>query len=265
MMVLTAGWFLASFFVSPLGGAPLAEKLREASLTDVQGQIFSSKPVSLGWQSPVHNAMNYPAFLVSIATINTALDLATVCLPLLVILKLNMTFNRKVLVSGMFLLGLFCIIASAVRLYYFVYLLQEANNPVLETSVTVDDTIWSFIEPCMSIVAACLPTLAPVFKGGRDLGSIVRSVRSVFSLRTIDSQKDQIRSKGSKESKGSNTQETREAKRAWQKLNTGTSPSNHIAGGSEVELDEIRPLYDPASGITVQTTLTSEVSKDGLV
>lgn len=40
------------------------------------------------------------------------------------------------------------------------------------------------LEPNCSIIAACLPCYGPLFAGGRAPESMVRSVRSIFSLRS---------------------------------------------------------------------------------
>ena len=36
------------------------------------------------------------------------------------------------------------------------------------------------VEPCASIIAACLPTLGPLFKSGQNPGSLIQSIRSVL-------------------------------------------------------------------------------------
>ena len=43
------------------------------------------------------------------------------------------------------------------------------------------------IEPNASIIAGCLPCYGPLFTGGRAPESVVRSARSVLSLRSIHS------------------------------------------------------------------------------
>ncbi|KAF7534587.1 hypothetical protein G7054_g6143 [Neopestalotiopsis clavispora] len=43
------------------------------------------------------------------------------------------------------------------------------------------DTVWTYVEVGVGVVAACLPTLKPIFRG-RTLDSIVASVRSVLSI-----------------------------------------------------------------------------------
>lgn len=45
------------------------------------------------------------------------------------------------------------------------------------------------LEPNCSIIAACLPCYGPLFVGGRAPESLIRSVRSVFSLRSQGSTK----------------------------------------------------------------------------
>lgn len=77
-----------------------------------------------------------------------------------------------------------CIISSRIRLYYSVVLLNTLNNP--DTPFT-DDTslvvVWSYIEECTSLVAACLPTLAPLLKNGRGLSTRLHRLVSLFSVR----------------------------------------------------------------------------------
>jgi hypothetical protein len=46
--------------------------------------------------------------------------------------------------------------------------------------------VWTYVEVGVGVVAACLPTLKPIFDG-RSLDSIVASVRSVLSIASIHS------------------------------------------------------------------------------
>ncbi|KAL9620551.1 MAG: hypothetical protein Q9160_004912 [Pyrenula sp. 1 TL-2023] len=109
-----------------------------------------------------------------------------------------------------------CVISEALRIYYFQRFLFEPrgshedvfgcefsrnlprhttktphsrspNTPPLAdcsafTAVVANILIWSRIEPCCSVVAACLPTLGPLVRSGRDPGSLVNSIRSIFSV-----------------------------------------------------------------------------------
>ncbi|KAL9002717.1 MAG: hypothetical protein Q9188_004370 [Gyalolechia gomerana] len=173
MFALTGGWFL----------------------TATLGQIFSCKPISDSWTFFTHRSGHCPIgitnFQLSLAAINMTLDLVIVCMPLFVISRLHMDIKQKWAVGGIFMLGAFCVVASIVRLYYFVRLsygsIKDADTPY--TRIVTYTILWSFIECCTSIIAACLPTLAPLGRDilGRDnqrLDSIIRSVRSMLALRS---------------------------------------------------------------------------------
>jgi len=49
---------------------------------------------------------------------------------------------------------------------------------------------WTIPELCVAVIAACLPTLRPIFYGWSP-ESIVGSIRSIISLRSLDSQGNQ--------------------------------------------------------------------------
>lgn len=53
------------------------------------------------------------------------------------------------------------------------------------TATTVYCTIWSIIEPCNSLIAACLPACAPLLREKhRGLPTVIRSMFSMVSLRS---------------------------------------------------------------------------------
>ena len=73
------------------------------------------------------------------------------------------------------------------------------RDPKLTISdISVNNVIWSEIEPCASIVAACLPTLGPLIKNGISLQSLAKSFHSqVFKHSTSSSTTDTKRFPGS--------------------------------------------------------------------
>ncbi|KAL2036608.1 hypothetical protein N7G274_010634 [Stereocaulon virgatum] len=73
--------------------------------------------------------------------------------------KLQVTFEQKMALSGVFLMGGVGLIASAVRMSIFF-----RHNAFLDrTWTSVQLLSWGVIECGMILVAACLPTLMPVF------------------------------------------------------------------------------------------------------
>ncbi|KAM3066190.1 hypothetical protein ACMFMG_012150 [Clarireedia jacksonii] len=70
------------------------------------------------------------------AIIDICLDLIVLSLPVPAIKKLHMSFKRKIQLSAIFFLGGFCVIASAIRLYYtyrLIYVRDLGISPVEST------------------------------------------------------------------------------------------------------------------------------------
>ena len=103
-------------------------------------------------------------------------------MPLPVINHLQMSWKRKLNVIGIFWLGGFCVVAAAVRLHFSLYITNTAflSNASYTYAYFVN-VIWSIIEPCASIVAACLPTYSPLFKRRSKERAAVRR----FSVRSL--------------------------------------------------------------------------------
>lgn len=104
----------------------------------------------------------------------------------------------------------------------------------------------------MSIVAACLPTLASLFRHTRDPASMIRSVRSALSLRSTSSR---LSGKGSKTSNTEREQENKDAKHAWLELNSNSSHSHKIAYKRDVESNSLEDTRKDVNEIYVQKSL----------
>ena len=72
------------------------------------------------------------------------------------------------------------------------------DSQLTTLDISVNNVIWSEIEPCASIVAACLPTFGPLIKNGISLQSLAKSFHSqVFKHSTSSSTTDTERLAGS--------------------------------------------------------------------
>ncbi|KAH6640282.1 hypothetical protein F5144DRAFT_559867 [Chaetomium tenue] len=118
-----------------------------------------------------------------------ALDILVLCLPIPVIARLHMKWERKVAVALIFWLGAFCAVAAIVRTVLLDQSIREvvSSDGYDRVANQSRQYIFMVLEPNCSILAACLPTYGPLLSGGRAPESIVRSVRSVFSLRSARS------------------------------------------------------------------------------
>ncbi|MCJ1285829.1 hypothetical protein MMC26_005170 [Xylographa opegraphella] len=233
LMVLTAAWFLASII-----GQACAN--------------FEAKPTSSTSSSP--STFNFFLFLTIMAALNILLDLITVCLPLFVIRSLQMSFKRKLVIASIFSLGIFCVIAAAVRVYYTARLVQAQAQGTELIALLLSIDLWAVIEPCSSIVAACLPTLAPFVRGRRDLASIIRSVRSILSLNSRHSSRSETQNKPNPTG---DERDTRHGKNAWQKLSVPNDSTKNLTSAADVELGDMPATPLAPRSIMVETMVES--------
>jgi len=113
------------------------------------------------------------------------LDITILCIPVSFIMKLRMSKHQKVGLTGIFALGLFCVVASVARLVYAVKtvegnLLHGSWASALGDSI-VNIIMWSGIEACASIVCANLPCYT-AFVGMNGYRVFLNSFTSLFSF-----------------------------------------------------------------------------------
>lgn len=212
-------------------------------------------------------------FLITTGVLTIILDLITLSFPLFVIRMLHVTRRKKFVIAGIFLLGALyvifqsklsmagttdtvyssCVVASIIRLPYRVLYLQAVGSipggekHAFDLELVPKILLWGLVEVDLAVVAACLPTYAPLLHD-RALESVVRSARSIISLRSRESG-----SSGSRRRRGN--VEDEEAKDAWLDAQT-----NHYALADHVS-NSGTSMEGETQGIQVDHRLdvTSEV------
>lgn len=148
--------------------------------------LLQGDPIDALWTGVGRLRFNSTALgLASVGT-SMVLDLIVLCLPLPIIFGLHLNMQKKVSIAAIFWLGSFCCVAAAVR----VALINASVRAVIASqssgfsAIYLQSTQFVFVilEPQCSIIAGCLPCYGPLFAGGRAPESLIRSVRSVFSL-----------------------------------------------------------------------------------
>ncbi len=137
--------------------------------------------------------------------INAAIDFLIIGLPIPFLWKLRTTTSQKGVLTGIFVCAGFACIISIIRL---IVLSRLTYFDV--TWNYIDAAIWSAAEPCMGVIAACMPSLRPliaVLVRGTHRGPTMHSrfapkdttnsIRPVWSRRDTDGYvMDQIDGKG---------------------------------------------------------------------
>ncbi|QSZ31471.1 hypothetical protein DSL72_001036 [Monilinia vaccinii-corymbosi] len=210
--------------------------------------LFSAHPVASYWDTPpeligTQFVLDVPNLIIACAAVDIFLDLAVLSLPFPVIKGLHMPTDKKIYVSAVFLLGGFCLISSCIRLY-FSQKLFGTSTPDLRLDDEVN--LWAHIEAYASTITACLPTLAPLLRGGRNLDSMIGSVRSAFSIR---SDKSSIFRRNPSESQSNNLPSPSHEKAPWNK----EGPTSVVTSG----IRDLESQKYPGEKILVQKSFFS--------
>ena len=166
-----------------------------------------------------------------------------------------------------------CVVSSIVRLVYFVQLNSSFVTPervfsrksflhpsffclltqFLPLAVVANLLFWSVLEPCVSIVTACLPTLGPLVTDHKAPGFL-------YSLRSLWGRV--LHSKNGSETMLDELKEPHRDRNNWQKLPPGSVDYHtHIAAGRTSEATVVGHDLEAggagAMGIKIDQTITS--------
>ncbi|KAH6885934.1 hypothetical protein B0T10DRAFT_608354 [Thelonectria olida] len=138
--------------------------------------IFTCNPVQAFWNPTMpRTCINSSNFYIGITVPNIIFDVLTVLLPIHKIWQLQMNKEKKLALTGVFLLGGSVVLASVARLVLFCIYRPGAGasgNNISQTVIFPHTA--SALETCLAIIGACLPPCAPLFK--RVFGRVVTSV-----------------------------------------------------------------------------------------
>jgi hypothetical protein len=102
--------------------------------------------------------INYTNFFIAAASLECVFDVIIICLPLFEVLKLQLSWKRKVGVLLIFLLGSFSVVTGIIRVVLTVTTVEGGRvNPTI-------DILWLHIHNGTLFLCACLPTYRPIAK-----------------------------------------------------------------------------------------------------
>ncbi|KAI9678962.1 MAG: hypothetical protein M1829_001947 [Trizodia sp. TS-e1964] len=125
--------------------------------------LFQCHPISDTWNlGDSRNCINFDFALTFSSTFNMVSDFAILILPLPVVWTLKISRRKKVILTGVFCIGIFACVSSIVRL---ITLRKIIDSPTDFSYSYAELNIWSMIECSSALICACIPTLAPLFRG----------------------------------------------------------------------------------------------------
>ncbi|KAF4779143.1 hypothetical protein HER10_EVM0001358 [Colletotrichum scovillei] len=140
--------------------------------------IFSCTPIPRFWDRTIDGTcINSSNFFIGITVPNIIFDILTVVLPIREVWALQMGREKKLAISGVFLLGGSVVLASVARLILFaIYRPGQGTTGNNISQTVIIPHAASAVETCLAIIGACLPPCAPLFR--RWLGGVVSVVSS---------------------------------------------------------------------------------------
>lgn len=113
-------------------------------------------------------------------------DVLILSMPFYWLWNLHMSWSRKIAVTGIFLLGALAIAAGIARLVIYIQQTTNAFSKPAGIMLITTQLYWSMIEMGLCVIAACLPTLRPLF-AEMSAEQIINSIRSKFSMDSVSS------------------------------------------------------------------------------
>ncbi|KAF2235867.1 hypothetical protein EV356DRAFT_531424 [Viridothelium virens] len=140
---LTMSWLIACMFAS----------------------VFSCIPIEGFWRLDKRShCINNIAYYIGQAVGNILIDICLFSLPVLMISRLQISLSQKIAVMGIFLLGAFVTLTSALRLWQLILTQEHDAGDFDPTWTLVGAAVWSTVECNLSIVCACLPSMRPLLR-----------------------------------------------------------------------------------------------------
>ncbi|KAF2196640.1 hypothetical protein GQ43DRAFT_435834 [Delitschia confertaspora ATCC 74209] len=123
--------------------------------------LFSCIPVQAAWDITIVGAKCIPIRSIYLggSVPNVVLDLILVLLPVPYVMRLNAPLAQRIVLAGMFALGIFIAIVSLVRLIIFLQIpIATAGDATYNFREVI---VWSIVEVNIGLTCACLPSLKP--------------------------------------------------------------------------------------------------------
>ncbi|MCJ1311312.1 hypothetical protein MMC25_004983 [Agyrium rufum] len=121
---------------------------------------FQCAPVNGFWNKTIGaKCIDTTEFFVANSIPNIITDAAILILPIPYIWQLHLPRNQKLMLSSIFILGIFVVAVSIARINFVVNL--DLTSPDLTWNF-VDTQIWTCIETNVGIICGCLPSLRPL-------------------------------------------------------------------------------------------------------
>ncbi|KAK4109438.1 hypothetical protein N656DRAFT_847794 [Canariomyces notabilis] len=135
------------------------------TLTFIFALMFSCMPIASSWDYTLDfTCVDLKALFTTALATDVATDFLVLLLPLYKVWQLQMPLARKIMIMGIFLLGILVSVVGLVRIHFLtqIYAVLEQTREMDTTWLYTPVYYWTIIETNVGVLSACLPTLRPV-------------------------------------------------------------------------------------------------------
>jgi hypothetical protein len=140
---------------------PLPQKNSTESFLQATTVIFACDPVAASWDITITEStcLSLKSIYLGGSLVNATTDVILILMPLPYVWRLQAPISQRVLLGGLFMLGIFIAIVSVVRLIIFLHIpIDQAGDATFHFREII---VWSCVEVNVGLACACLPSLKP--------------------------------------------------------------------------------------------------------
>ncbi|KAI0181178.1 hypothetical protein GGR52DRAFT_523153 [Hypoxylon sp. FL1284] len=114
------------------------------------------------------------------------IDVIIIMMPIPLVWKLHMSFQRKLGVIAVFLTAAVVLAASMITMIWFLWENETPWDPSNDQDLISSTFIfWTVVDTHVALTAACLPTMRQLSSGQQSIDSVLRSFRTTISLNSL--------------------------------------------------------------------------------
>lgn len=142
---------------------PRSSDMQALTVVQFFSLVFTCNPVRAQWDITITDAvcLDRRATYLGASVVNVITDVVLLALPLPYIWNLNSPSFQRLVLVGMFSLGIFVSVVSIIRLSILMNL--DLASPDITYNMS-QVFIWSLVETNVGLICACLPSLRPAVK-----------------------------------------------------------------------------------------------------
>ncbi|KAI4098299.1 MAG: hypothetical protein L6R37_006559 [Teloschistes peruensis] len=127
--------------------------------------LFECQPIHAAWDQAIgfkpSHCINAERFNIASGSVNIGLNAIVFALPIPLLWRLRVPIRQHIILTAIFTLAGFVVLVSIIGVVVLSRV-KESEKDV--TWIYISPGIWAALEPSLSVICACIPSLRPLFR-----------------------------------------------------------------------------------------------------